>query len=306
MVSFGGNHVGLDWNEASARFLATLESEHTRRAYAKALEAFGAHPRTLQELTPGDLAEIRARLLARGLAPASVSLNLAAWRSFLAWSRVMGMHNLDPDAIKAALRAPRGQVTRPYQVLSDPEVSRMVRCWDDLRNKSIIAVLLGAGLRVAELVALKVADVLEDQDGEVVLHITRGKGNRTRSVPVRNDVGALLKLYIEESGRSLGDAGPLFLARGCTVSRTSRPLTTRTIGYLVRRSAWAAGIRAKRISPHSLRHTYAIRALRYGGNVIAVAKLLGHSDVSTTQRYLDHLSLSDLRDSVPFLYRVVG
>ncbi len=63
----------------------------------------------------------------------------------------------------------------------------------------------------------------------------------------------------------------------------------------------AAGIAAKQISPHSLRHTYALRALRHGGNVVAVSKLLGHASIATTQRYLDHLQLSELRRAVPYL-----
>jgi integrase/recombinase XerC len=62
-----------------------------------------------------------------------------------------------------------------------------------------------------------------------------------------------------------------------------------------------AGIAAKQISPHSLRHTYALRAPRHGGNVVAVSKLLGHASIATTQRYLDHLQLSELRRAVPHL-----
>jgi site-specific recombinase XerD len=76
-------------------------------------------------------------------------------------------------------------------------------------------------------------------------------------------------------------------------------LSTRAVGYLVRRALEKSGLTAKAISPHSLRHTYAIRALRAGGNVIAVQKLLGHASIATTQRYLDHLALGELRAAVP-------
>jgi integrase/recombinase XerD len=62
-----------------------------------------------------------------------------------------------------------------------------------------------------------------------------------------------------------------------------------------------SGVAAKRVTPHSLRHTYAIRCLRSGGNVVAVAKLLGHSSIATTQRYVDHLAVSELRSTVPAL-----
>ena len=65
------------------------------------------------------------------------------------------------------------------------------------------------------------------------------------------------------------------------------------------RAVAAAGVDAKRISPHSLRHSFALRSLRAGANVVAVSKLLGHASVSTTQRYVDHLALAELRAAVP-------
>jgi site-specific recombinase XerD len=89
-------------------------------------------------------------------------------------------------------------------------------------------------------------------------------------------------------------------------SRCQVRLSTRAVGYLVRRALEKAGLAAKAISPHSLRHTYAIRALRAGGNVIAVQKLLGHASVATTQRYLDHLALGELRAAVPPLPMSAG
>jgi len=70
---------------------------------------------------------------------------------------------------------------------------------------------------------------------------------------------------------------------------------------LVRKRADAAGIAAKRISPHALRHTYAVRSLRQGGNVVAISRLLGHTSIATTQRYVNHLAVSELRAAVPEL-----
>lgn len=85
------------------------------------------------------------------------------------------------------------------------------------------------------------------------------------------------------------------------MSRDSRRMTPRALGYRVDRLVLHAGIVAKVISPHGLRHTYALRALRAGADIMAVAKLLGHAQVTTTQRYLDHLALEDLRGAVPDL-----
>ena len=78
-------------------------------------------------------------------------------------------------------------------------------------------------------------------------------------------------------------------------------LSTRAVGDVVKRVATVARVTAKRITPHSCRHTYAIRALRAGGNIVAVSKLLGHASITTTQRYLDHLKLDELRAAVPRL-----
>ena len=123
-------------------------------------------------------------------------------------------------------------------------------------------------------------------------------------VPVRGDVATFLKRYLVSTRRRLGAEGPLFRAHDPR-SHRSPPgrLTARTVGYIVANCAMKAGIDAKRVSPHSLRHTYAIRALRSGANVIAVQKLLGHANVATTQKYLDHFQLSELRAAVPLLPR---
>jgi site-specific recombinase XerD len=164
----------------------------------------------------------------------------------------------------------------------------------------LLAVLLGAGLRAAEVVGLDVTDLHDDPEGGMVIAVRRGKGRRDRQVPVQPDVSRLLLAYVAGTGRRLGDPGPLFRShdRGYHLRERAR-LSTRAIGYLVRQAMEKAGLAAKAISPHALRHTYAIRALRAGGNVIAVQKLLGHASVATTQRYLDHLALAELRAAVP-------
>ena len=106
--------------------------------------------------------------------------------------------------------------------------------------------------------------------------------------------------YPAATERRLGDPGPLFRAYDRAIGKRDRKrLTTRALGYLVDRLAARTGLTAKALSPHSLRHTYALRALRAGANVIAVQKLLGHASVGTTQRYLDHLELGKLRAAVP-------
>lgn len=291
------------WPAVVAAYLAAgVDSDHTRRAYGRHLRAafttLGVA--TVADLTGADLAAYRAHVTSADLSPASQSQSLAALRSFLRWSRPLGAHALPDEVVAVALRTPRATVQRPYQVLSEPEIAAVIGAAATARDRALLAVLLGAGLRAAEVVGLDVGDVREDGAGDALLHVRQGKGRKDRTVPIGRDVAALVRASLAATGRRLGDAGPLFRAhdRAATTRERGR-LTARSVGYLVARACAAAGIEAKRISPHSLRHTYALRALRHGGNVVAVAKLLGHANVTTTQRYVDHLALAELRAAVP-------
>jgi site-specific recombinase XerD len=292
------------WQAVLAAYLdAAIDSPHTRRAYTRhitaALEALDVP--SLTDLTGAMLAAWRAHVTGSTLSPASQSQALAALRSFLRWAGTFGAHSIPPDVIREALRTPRATVTRPYHVLSDPEAARLLSAAENLRDRALVALLLGAGLRAAELVALDVDDLHEDGDGETVLHIRAGKGRKDRVVPIRDDAARAVRRYLAASRRSLGDPGPLLLSEDRARRSPDRRLSTRAVGYLVARLCERAEIDAKRISPHSIRHTYAIRALRHRATVPAVQKLLGHASVATTSRYLDHLELAELRAAVPTL-----
>ena len=256
----------------------------------------------VSELTGEDLNDYKAMVIASGLAPASQSQSLSALRSFLLWAGSMGKHALPSQMISLALRTPKASVQVRYSVINEKEVAAIFLNAPSARERAILAVLLGGGLRVAEAANLRVSDIFEDMDGGVAIMVRQGKGNKDRVVPIGSEVDQLLRRYLVASGRYLGDEGPLFLAsdRGA-VGRNKVGLTTRTMSRLVREMAIAAGISAKRVTCHSLRHTYATRILRAGGNVVAVAKLLGHSSIVTTQRYVDHLAVSELRSAVPAL-----
>ena len=293
------------WSRSTAAFLAAaIDSEGTRRAYARHLKnaglVFGIE--SVADLTGEQLSQYRAVVMSSGRSPSSQAQALSALRSFLAWCGSMNGHRLHSDVVRMALRSPRATVAVRYVVLNEKEISAILRAASSARDRAILAVLLGAGLRVAEAAALRVTDIIEELDGGVALFVRQGKGRRDRIVPIGPEVDGLLRSYLVESGRYLSDEGPLFIAvdRGASVRKTAG-LTTRSLSRLVTELARSAGIAAKRVTPHSLRHSYAIRCLRSGGNVVAVAKLLGHSNVSTTQRYVDHLAVSELRASVPTL-----
>jgi len=290
----------LAWSAIAESYLASaVDSDNTRRSYRRHLHrALGQ----IEDWSGPGLAAYRARVLGNELSPASQAQALAALRSCLTWSRRMGGHDLPTEVIATALRAPRTTVRRPYVVLSDPEAARLLSAAHTGRDRGLLAVMLGAGLRVSEVVGLDVSDVLHDQDGGGALYVRQGKGRKDRVVPINDDVDGILREYLAQTGRRLQQAGPLFRSHDHGATRRTRPrLTARSVGRMVDDAVCRAGIVAKDVSPHSLRHTYAIRALRAGASVVAVSKLLGHSSIATTQRYLDHLELGELRAAVPCL-----
>ena len=158
--------------------------------------------------------------------------------------QVAGAHRMPADLIRAALRTPRSDVRKPYQVLNETEIARMLDAAANPRDRAIVACLLGAGLRVSELVALDVGEVIEGQDGAVTLHVASGKGRRTRAVPVQPEVAAAIRRYLQAIGRRLGQQGPLFRSHDRGASRRDRKrLTARAVGLLVQKADPAGGHR---------------------------------------------------------------
>lgn len=290
------------WLAVAEAFLDCLDSELTRKAYRRHIgAAFRAIDRdALADVTGADLAAYRKGIVSSGLSPAWQSQALAAVRSFLRWARLRGAHSLPSEVVAEALRTPKNHVQRPYNVLGETEVAEIIAAATTPRDRALLAVLLGGGLRVSEVVALDVGDVFRNQDGRAALYVRQGKGRKDRIVSVGDEVGKAVDDYLGATGRHPGSTGPLFRAhdRGAR-SRSRRRLSARAVDYLVKTTARRAGIDAKRISPHSLRHTYAIRSLRAGGNVVAISRLLGHASIATTQRYVDHLEIDELREAVP-------
>jgi integrase/recombinase XerC len=297
--------AGASWHTVTEAYLsAAVDSDNTRRAYRRHLRDAGHFFANVpvNSLNGADLARYRGRVASSGLAPASQGQALAAVRSFLGWAGMVGAHQLPLEVIRTALRTPRATTLQRYNIVTEPEIASLLATTVAVRERALLGVLLGAGLRVAEVSGLDVSDIVEDQDGETALFVRSGKGRRDRVVPVRPEVDRLLRQYLGATGRYLGEAGPLFVAhdRGAA-KRAGKRLSARTMRELVRERADAAGIAAKRVSPHALRHTFAMRALRHGGNVVAVSKLLGHSSIATTQLYVSSLANSELRAAIPKL-----
>ncbi len=152
-----------------------------------------------------------------------------------------------------------------------------------LRDRAILELLYSSGLRVSELVGLNL-DQLNPDLGMVKV---MGKGRKERMVPVGVKALEALKAYLEQRGASSGE-GPIFM------NSSGGRLTTRSVGRLMKKYARHSGI-SRRVSPHSLRHTFATHLLDAGADIREIQEMLGHASLSTTQRYT-HVSIGRLME----------
>jgi integrase/recombinase XerC len=278
---------------AFLRYLAAEKgaSPHTLRSYRTDLEQLSAflttEQVTLAELTPRHVRAFLVHLHARGLDPASVSRKLSAARSWLRFLVRRGVLGRNPARDVRGPRQPRKQAAfldvDEAKALVESRTGRSVAAArgapSPARSAAILELLYASGLRVSELTGLD----LEHVDDAARTVRVLGKGRKERIVPFNDHTARALAAWLGERGRQ---AGPLFTGR-----RGGR-INPREVYGLVRAAARAAGI-TRTIGPHTLRHTFATHLLNAGADLRAVQELLGHSRLSTTQRYThlgaDHL-----------------
>lgn len=149
----------------------------------------------------------------------------------------------------------------------------------DLRDRALLELLYGSGLRVSELCNLELADFIAEMD--VVR--CRGKGSKERLVPMGVEAGQALRRYFESARETFarGNAGE----RHVFLTRLGRPFTRMGIFKMLRERAVAVGIDPEKISPHVLRHCFASHLLAHGADIRAIQEMLGHASISTTQVY---------------------
>ena len=258
-------------------------SPQTQDAYARDLDRFAAYATTRGADSPPD---VTARLLREylyhlkdlGLAPASIRRNVSAVRTYFKFLLGEGHVSRDPSE---RIETPKRWRTLP-EVLTIAEVDRLLAApsLDDplvFRDRALLELAYGAGLRVSEWISIGVRDVMFD---EALVRVF-GKGSKERLVPIgRRAIGALAS-YVRELRPRLergAGKGVLFLnARG-------EPLTRMGAWKILRKYVTRAGIE-KHISPHTLRHSFATHLLEGGADLRAVQEMLGHADISTTQIY---------------------
>jgi len=221
-----------------------------------------------------------------GLSARSRARLISALRSFFRFSVLSGFVKQDPTA---RLTTPSTWLALP-KFLTVAETEALLKAPDDakhrgVRDRAMLEVLYGSGLRVSELAGLKRAEV-NLEDGFLVC---RGKGGKERVVPLGRSACEAIKRYLA-GVRPLDDPDgreELFL------SRRGRPFTRQGIWKMLREHAARAGL-ASKISPHVLRHSFATHMLERGADLRSVQLMLGHSQITTTQIYT-HVSRERLR-----------
>ena len=265
------------------KMLQRMHDELVRRNYAATtirtyLHALNTcrrqHPgRRLDQLGPRELRRYQAYLFKeRKLAVGTVGLHVAALRFFF-------VRVLKRRALKEELPTPKRHRRLPT-VLSPEEVRRLIASAKNLYHRTMLLTLYGAGLRRSELCHLKVGHI---DSQRMVLRIERGKGGVDREVPLSPTLLTALREYYRWMRPQT------YLFPGTKDGwRADTPITPRVIWDAVRFAARAAGI-DRRVSPHTLRHSYATHLLEAGADLRTIQVLLGHADLTHTTVYL-HLS----------------
>ncbi len=284
-------------------FLAYLElerglSRNTLQAYRSDLLAFGEFLErrglSATAVQHGDLAAFLAELATAPapVAAATLARKVACLRSFYRHLRREGAIGHDPTA---ELRGPRKSQRLP-RVLSRDEVGRLLRQPKGtdpraLRDRALLETMYACGLRASEAIGLQ----LQDVDLEEGVLCARGKGSKERLVPIGRQAVAALRAYCR-GGRPVllaagsgGAGGRLFL------NRRGSGLSRQGLYKIVQGYAQSAGLK-DRMSPHTLRHTFATHLLAGGCDLRSLQEMLGHADLATTQVYT-HLSAERLKDA---------
>jgi integrase/recombinase XerD len=283
-------------------FLAYLEferglSRNTLEAYRSDLLQYGRFlaERDISALDAGasDVSDFLTRLATghnghRPASPATVHRKSACLRSFYRHLRREGLRDSDPTA---TLSAPRKNRKLPH-VLARGEVERLLsqpRGTDPyaLRDRARLELMYACGLRASEAIGLELEDV--DTDERVLR--ARGKGSKERLVPIGQAAARAVVAYLDRGRPALVKDRP---ENTLFVNFRGGRLTRQGLYKIVRRHATTAGL-ADRMSPHTLRHTFATHLLAGGCDLRSVQEMLGHADVSTTQLYT-HLSSERLKD----------
>lgn len=259
-------------------------ADATLAAYRRDLQGFAAwlakeRARALDAVEAGDIEAWLAWRFAQRTQPRSAARYTSALKRFYRFLLRERLIEADPTVNLDRPKLPRALP----KTLTEADVEQLLAAAGDdspaaLRDRAMLETLYATGLRVSELVGLKLT-TLNLNDG--VLRVVAGKGNKDRLVPLGEEAVAWLRRY-------LGEARPAWMEKkqcdAVFVTARGAGMTRQAFWHLIKRRARQAGI-DKPISPHTLRHAFATHLLNHGADLRVVQMLLGHSDISTTQIY---------------------
>ena len=290
----------IDITDVKRRFLGhlTLEkgmSANTAQAYGDDVDKLTRYLADVgvgvESATTDDLERFICTLQDVGIQPRSQARIISGVKSFYKFLRQEGYMENDPTEL---LLTPKIGHHLP-EVLTTREIDAMLDAIDmskaeGQRNRAIIETLYSCGLRVSELVTLRLSQLFVDERYIVI----QGKGNKQRIVPISPVALEQISLYLEQTrSRQVAQRGSediLFL------NRRGAMMTRQMIFHIVKQLCELAGVR-KDISPHTLRHSFATHLLEGGANLRAIQQMLGHENITTTEIYV-HIDRSRLRDEI--------
>jgi len=292
----------LDWQTGIIGFKSYLRLE--RSLSANTIEAY-LHDvdmliqffkgrtvnKVVSEVTANDLKVFLVWVNELGMLPPSQARVLSGLKAFFKYLLLDNQIKTDPSAL---IESPKMSRKLP-DTLSILEINKLIEAIDlskaeGMRNKAMIEILYGCGLRVSELTSLKISNLFLDIDFIKIL----GKGNKERLVPIGSDAIKFLNIFIDEVRVHIavkpGKEDFVFLnMRGNPISRVM-------VFLIIKDLAKKAGIN-KSISPHTFRHSFATHLIEGGADLRAVQEMLGHESITTTEIYT-HLDRDYLRDTI--------
>ena len=263
-----------------ALWLESGLSKNTLSAYRTDINGLAkfANPKSLLEVDQAEIHKYLAVLLAHGTKGSSSARMMSTLRRFYRYQIRQNKVAVDPCA---QIRSPKSGRPLP-KTLSEQQVEKLLQAPDvstliGLRDRAMLETLYATGLRVSELVNLKILEV--NLDVGVVRII--GKGNKERLVPLGEDAIDWIDKYLDNSRVEL------LKQKTCDamfVTNRGAAMTRQAFWYMIKRQALLAGIQND-LSPHTLRHAFATHLINHGADLRSVQMLLGHTDLSTTQIY---------------------
>jgi site-specific recombinase XerD len=252
-------------------------SDETIRQYVRYVREFAEHfGKPPDQLGPDDLRSYQAYLFkVRKLSTGSVVNHVSALRFFF-------VRTLRRNEFREFIPIPKERDRLP-DILSTDEIARMINASGNLFRRALLMTLYGTGMRRAEVVRLKVGHIDSER---MIIRVVQGKGGKDRDLPLSPTLLETLREY----WRWRKPNGYLFPSR-CT-ARADQPITDKAVWFICAQAARCAGIK-KRVTPHTLRHSWATHLLENGTDLRTIQLLLGHEDLEVTARYL-HVSRKHL------------